>query len=253
VSSDPGALRVVLVDDDDDQRLLVRRVFALAGLDDVHEAVDGDQALELAERVQPALIVLDLAMPGRSGIDILPQLQDVAPAARVVILSNVPRWRVGELTRRAGAVGFVQKRVPATRLVRAILVAAALTERIEEAASARFDPDSTAPRAARQFLKAVLADADEELIAKAELLTSELVTNAVIHASSAPRVDVQLDVETIRVSVYDDDPTLPRPKKPDIRRPGGLGIRLVDSVATTWGADPAADGKVIWFELERPS
>lgn len=253
MSSDAGALRVVLVEDDDDQRLLVRRVFALAGFDDLHEAVDGDQAVELAERVQPALIVLDLAMPRRSGLDILPQLQDVAPGARVVILSNVPRWRLVELTRRAGAVGFVEKRVPATRLVRAILVAAALTDRIEEAASARFDRDSTAPRAARQFLKAVLADADAELIAKAELLTSELVTNAVLHASSAPRVDVLLDVETLRVSVYDDDPTLPRPRKPDVGRPGGRGMRLVDTVATTWGADPAREGKVIWFELERPS
>jgi anti-sigma regulatory factor (Ser/Thr protein kinase) len=127
-----------------------------------------------------------------------------------------------------------------------------LTDRIDEAATARFDRDSTAPREARRFLQAVLGDADADLVAKAELLTSELVTNAVVHASSAPRVDVQLDADTVRVSVYDDDPTLPRPRTPDAERPGGRGIHLVDRVATTWGADPVPEGKVIWFELERP-
>lgn len=247
-----SSLRILIVDDDDDQRLLVRELFGAAGFGELHEASDGNAAIEVTAREQPDLVVLDLAMPGRSGLEVLPDLRAAAPTARVVVLSNMPRWRLAEVAHRRGAIGYVEKRVPSSRLVRAILTAAALTDRVDAAASATLDGDLTAPREARRFLHSVLVDADAELVATAELLISELVTNAVIHASSSPRIDIHLDVETVRVSVFDNDPEIPRPRDPG-PEPGGRGLLLVDRMATTWGADPAEDGKVVWFELDRPA
>ncbi len=84
-----------------------------------------------------------------------------------------------------------------------------------------------------------------------ELLVSELVTNAVVHAVSAPRIEVHLGPASVRVSVRDADPRLPRQRVPDEERPGGRGLHLVEQVSTRWGAEPTGEGKVVWFEIDR--
>ena len=81
------------------------------------------------------------------------------------------------------------------------------------------------------------------------LCVSEVVTNAILHGSSTPTVTVHLGPDDVRVEVYDDDPTLPRPRRPDHGVPGGRGLLLLDRAASAWGADPHGDGKVVWFEL----
>ena len=243
--------KVLIADDDADQRLLLRRLFGDAGFDGVLEAVDGDDAVRVAREHQPDLVVLDLAMPGRSGIEALPDLTDAVPDARIVVVSNFPRWRVADAVRRRGAVGYVEKRVAPGHLVAEILVAAELSERAADRVSTRFPAERAAARDARRFVRDLLDTTDEELLATVELLVSELVTNAVLHASSSPRVDVHLAATSVRVEVYDDDATLPRPRVPDAAAPGGRGMLLVERMASQWGAEPHGDGKVVWFELVR--
>ncbi|HYF54820.1 MAG TPA: response regulator [Salinarimonas sp.] len=117
--SDPSlaALRVLVADDDPDQRLLLRRLFARVGIDDVVEAADGAAALAQARATNPALIVLDLGMPVLSGIEVLPALRDAVPGARIVVLSSFPRRRLADAVRERGAMGYVEKDVPSDRLV----------------------------------------------------------------------------------------------------------------------------------------
>jgi anti-sigma regulatory factor (Ser/Thr protein kinase) len=85
----------------------------------------------------------------------------------------------------------------------------------------------------------------------AELLVSELVSNAHEHAGGPAVVDVVVDEQTLRVVVADEDPTLPAPREmaPDAER--GRGLMLVAALASRWGATPAARGKSVWFELDR--
>jgi response regulator RpfG family c-di-GMP phosphodiesterase len=86
-----GPVRVMLVDDVADLRLLLGSLFkAYPGVEVVAEAADGEQAVTLAARHQPDLVVLDLAMPVLDGASALPRLREVAPHSRVVVLTAVP-------------------------------------------------------------------------------------------------------------------------------------------------------------------
>jgi DNA-binding NarL/FixJ family response regulator len=245
-------MRTLIVDDDPDQRALVRRLLAQAGIGPVAEAADADEAVEVAEAHQPTLVILDLSMPGRSGLDVLPDLAARVPDAAIVILSNFPRHRVEAAARQRGAVGYVEKRVPPDRLVAEILVAAAITASAQDlAADLDLPAASSSPRRARAWVRDLLGADDAELVSSVELLVSELVTNAVVHAESAPRIEVHVARQGVRVAVRDDDPSLPRPRDPDAGRPGGRGLRLVESISNRWGAEPTNGGKVVWFEIDR--
>lgn len=79
-------VRVLIVDDEPDIRMLYRLAFEQAGTD-VEEAADGEEAMAVAARSQPSIIVLDLLMPGTDGLSALPQLRRLLPDAPIVIVS----------------------------------------------------------------------------------------------------------------------------------------------------------------------
>ena len=245
-------ISVLLVDDDADLRQLLGRRFVAAGVDEVAEAGDGEEALRVATAASPNLIVLDLAMPVLSGIEVLPVLRQQVPGARIVVLSSFPGHRMSDVVRARGAVGYVQKDGALDALVDQILLTAALTETaVERIVSGRFERERGAARQARQCVRAVVDADDVETIGAVELLVSELVTNAVVHAASEPQVDVHLSTTQLRVAVYDADPTLPHRRTPDALGPGGRGLVLLEQFADRWGAEPRGDGKVVWFEIDR--
>jgi CheY-like chemotaxis protein len=246
----PAQVRILLIDDDPDQRFVVVGLLTQRGFRDMSEAADADEGLRLASTVAPHLVLLDLAMPGRHGIDVLPDLRAVAPEAAIVVLSNLPRKRLlGEVLRR-GAVGFVEKAIPPNRLVDEILIAAALTDlartHVLELAST-----ATAPGRGRRFTSALLEDADRQVVADIELLVSELITNAVMHTGSEPRLEVHMLRDRIRVEVYDDDPNPPTMLEHDLARPGGRGLRLISSLSDRWGTEQVGTGKLVWVELDQ--
>ena len=79
--------RVLIVDDEPDIRLVVRVWASTMGHDVVAEAADGREAIELARQHQPDAIVLDVMMPGMTGLEALPGIREVCPGATVVIFS----------------------------------------------------------------------------------------------------------------------------------------------------------------------
>jgi CheY-like chemotaxis protein len=241
----------LVVDDDSDQRLLVSRLLARSGFTEIAEASDGDEAVRAAQAAPPDLILLDLAMPGRSGFEVLDDLRDAAPLARIVILSNLPSRRLAEKLRQRGAVGYVEKRVAPDQLVRQVLLVAAMTDVAEQRVAVNLTAHHTAVLAARRFVRGVLEDADRALVEDVELLVSELVTNAVVHATSAPRLEVRLSADVVHVAVHDADPSLPVKRAPDADRPGGRGLQLIERLASRWDAAAHEDGKVVWFEIDR--
>lgn len=86
----------------------------------------------------------------------------------------------------------------------------------------------------------------------AELLVSELVTNALVHANSAVTVSVEPREGAVRVVVADQDPHDPI-LRDDVQGRVGRGLILVDRMATQWGVERSGTGKVVWFELPRQS
>jgi anti-sigma regulatory factor (Ser/Thr protein kinase) len=83
----------------------------------------------------------------------------------------------------------------------------------------------------------------------AELLVSEVATNAVVHACSPLRVSVWCREGRPRVEVRDDDPTPPHEVHADPLACGGRGMMLVDTLSSAWGVNRNTRGKTVWFEL----
>jgi anti-sigma regulatory factor (Ser/Thr protein kinase) len=90
---------------------------------------------------------------------------------------------------------------------------------------------------------------DSDVVDTALLLTSELVTNAVIHGRSAVQLEVRIDGSRLRVDVGDDNSRLPLQKSPDHGALDGRGLQIVDLLATRWGVYDEPLGKTVWFEL----
>lgn len=103
-------LRIVIADDHTVVRQGIRGVLEeVEGLEVVGEAGDGDQALELCSTLGPDLVVLDVNMPGRSGLEVAQALRDAGDPVRVLILSmhDDPEYVLQAV--RAGADGYVLK------------------------------------------------------------------------------------------------------------------------------------------------
>ncbi len=85
----------------------------------------------------------------------------------------------------------------------------------------------------------------------AALLTSELVTNAVLHAGTDLRVEVQRDGAVVRVTVYDGSPQQARRRRHGVHAGTGRGLGLLATLSTDWGSEPSAPPyrKAVWFEL----
>ncbi|MFF9012305.1 ATP-binding protein [Streptomyces sp. NPDC014870] len=84
----------------------------------------------------------------------------------------------------------------------------------------------------------------------AELLTSELVTNALIHTDHGAVVTATVVPDSLRVEVRDFVPGVPEPRVP-VADDGtnGRGLVLVQELADSWGVEDHGVGKVVWFEL----
>jgi anti-sigma regulatory factor (Ser/Thr protein kinase) len=111
----------------------------------------------------------------------------------------------------------------------------------------RFAARPMSVRQARRFVAGVLSspglDSSEVL-----LLTSELATNAVLHANSGFVVRIVVEGNVVRVEVINDEPELLLIMK-EPTRSGGRGLAIVKTLARDWGAESRQDSKVVWFEL----
>jgi anti-sigma regulatory factor (Ser/Thr protein kinase) len=114
--------------------------------------------------------------------------------------------------------------------------------------------DAAAPAIARGLLVEHAGSLPAGLIEDALLLVSELVTNAVQHGKPQIVLRIRPSPPGIGVSVQDrGDGQVTRPNgELDPRASRGRGLRIVDSVSSAWGVEPAVPppGKVVWFELK---
>ena len=128
-------------------------------------------------------------------------------------------------------------------------------------ASAAYQPEPKAAAAARRFVRDTLQDwvvtgaADGHgLVDDAVLLTSELVTNAVVHAGTPVQVTCRLSGGAVEVVVSDGHPGRLVPEAPEreavtSERTGGRGLLLPAALASAWGVAYGRASKAVWFRL----
>jgi anti-sigma regulatory factor (Ser/Thr protein kinase) len=122
--------------------------------------------------------------------------------------------------------------------------------------SREFQPDDTAPAAARRFIQEALTRWGHRgcVIDDARLLMSELVTNAVTHTRAPFSVSIASHSSKLRLAVRDASSAIPVTGERSGDAPtGGRGLQIVAAVADDWGAVPGPLGKTVWAELSATS
>ncbi|MEU9578644.1 SpoIIE family protein phosphatase [Streptomyces chilikensis] len=126
-------------------------------------------------------------------------------------------------------------------------------------AAASFEPVGRSVATARSFVRDTLQGwGFADVIDDAVVLTSELVTNAVVHAGTAADVVCLRSTEGVRIEVADQYPERELPLQsaaltmtsPD--QEGGRGLQLCAALATRWGVDYTTTRKQVWFQLDLP-
>ena len=111
------AERILIVDDHPLTREALSGLLGQHGFEVVGTAADGTEAVAAAGRLQPQLVLLDLSMPGLTGLDALPQIREAAPGCEVVVLtaSGTEDNLLGAI--RGGAAGYLLKSEAPERIV----------------------------------------------------------------------------------------------------------------------------------------
>jgi len=122
---------------------------------------------------------------------------------------------------------------------------------MEPALSLPLAPDPSSPAVARSHaLELVRPWASEVFASDTALVVTELVANSVLHAGTDLSMEISVETPiTIRVEVFDGSFILPVLQEASSDAVSGRGLRLVDAIATCWGARQRMDGKVVWCEL----
>jgi CheY-like chemotaxis protein/anti-sigma regulatory factor (Ser/Thr protein kinase) len=257
--------RVLLVEDSATSARATATMLAGGGVvGDVEVVHDAEKALDYLRHAAVDLIVLDLSLPGHQGLDLLADVRS-APDWKtlpVVVLSGITDASVVQRTYELGANCFVRK---PTRVVELAPAVRAIEQFwTQHAGPVDKKPDGSvfqlplaatgeSVREARDTVRRLLTTWGMEAIGDtAELCTSELATNAVIHARSPVLLVVARLANGVRVGVEDESPAGLEPGSLEGHGESGRGLAIVDALCECWGVDPTADGKTVWFQLRQP-
>lgn len=243
--------RVLVVDADPDYRLLVRVGLSGAdGYEPVLEAADAAEATEVAAASSPDVVLLSVSLP--DAFDLMTRLG----SARVVLVSSRPPEELATVAAAAGAVGYIGKDLAPTDLPAAINDVTRVVDRLEAvlaSASERLPADLRSAGEARNMVRSTLDGwTDESRVDDIVLCVSELVTNAIVHAASSPRVLVSVRPGLIHIEVSDASETLPVPREAELHDTSGRGMSILSGFSDRWGSlRRSGGGKTVWFEVAR--
>ena len=160
----PRRIRILLADDHTVLRSGLRALLsAQADLEVAGEAADGAEALRLAQTIKPDVVVMDIGMPGVSGIDATARIRRELPATKVLILSMHDDQGYLRQALRAGASGYVLKKAADTELLAAIRAAARGEVFLDPSLAKGFVEDVVLPKAQEPDIP-MLSDREREVL-----------------------------------------------------------------------------------------
>ncbi|OYT26281.1 MAG: two-component system response regulator [Candidatus Altiarchaeales archaeon ex4484_96] len=101
--------KILTADDSVFMRKILIKILNKMGYEDIIEADNGDEALELYQEENPDLVLLDIVMKGKYGMDVLKELMKINPDARVIMVSAVGQESIVEEAMQIGAKNFISK------------------------------------------------------------------------------------------------------------------------------------------------
>ena len=143
-------IRVLIIDDHPIVRTGIRSLLARApDIEVAGEAADGEEGLRRAAETRPDVVVLDVSLPGTSGLEVLKSLKKQLPAAAVLMLSMHPEEQYAVRLLRAGASGYLSKEAPAETLIGVVRKVASggkfVSPQVAERLAFNLDPDFEGP------------------------------------------------------------------------------------------------------------
>jgi len=177
-------IRVVIADDHQILRDGLKQLLLAAGdLDVVGEASDGHEVIERIRALDVDVLLLDLSMPGKSGMELIRQVKTERPKLRILVLSMHEEHQYAVRAIRAGASGYLTKESAASQLVAAIRKVAAGGAFISAEVAEHLAHDAM-PHAVDRPRHAALSD--REFLVFTRLVSGESVTDiaAALHLSA---------------------------------------------------------------------
>ncbi|MEI7527487.1 MAG: response regulator [Elusimicrobiota bacterium] len=102
-------MKVLIVDDNGMMRDVIRMFLEQFKHEVLGEVGDGTKVIEAFQRLRPEVVLLDLVMPGVTGVDVLQQLKALDPAAKVVVITAVEQDETDKIVMQRGAAAILRK------------------------------------------------------------------------------------------------------------------------------------------------
>jgi len=109
-------MKVLIVDDSQFMRHFIKTALIQLEIEEIVEAEDGYQAVELYKRYRPDLVLLDINMPHMNGIEALRAIRKIDTCAKIIMLSSMRNQRVVKQSKSLGASAYMQKPFPKMQL-----------------------------------------------------------------------------------------------------------------------------------------
>lgn len=102
-------MKIIMVDDNEITRDLMKTLLLQMGHEVLGEAENGNEAVKLFTQTRPDLVLLDLIMPGKTGLEVLEEIRAIDPAAKVVMVTAVQQDAITQNLLDKGAVAILNK------------------------------------------------------------------------------------------------------------------------------------------------
>ena len=102
-------MKVLIVDDNVLTRTMIKDVLLEMAHQVAGEAENGDEAIKLYKELSPDLVLLDLILPGKTGLEVLEELRSINPAAKVVMVTAVQQDEISKQLFERGAAAILHK------------------------------------------------------------------------------------------------------------------------------------------------
>jgi len=214
-------IRVVIADDHQILREGLKQLLLAAGdLDVVGEAADGNEVLQRIRTIDCDVLLLDMSMPGRSGVELIRQVKSEMPRLRILVLSMHEEHQYAVRAIRAGASGYLTKESAAAQLVAALrkvagggaFISAEVAERLAQEAMPHADGPRHATLSDREFQVFRLLVNGRSVTEIAAQLHLSAKTVSTHKARLMEKLGVDNNADLVRYAVrhrLSDDPNVP--------------------------------------------